>query len=244
MKKHPILVTWTLLCLIVTLSVNYFLPVSRNVSDVANALNNEIEPAGYAFAIWGLIYVLMAIWIIRAYFVRGYQQELYGKVLGWTSINLLFNGLWVISYGSGQIIVSLAIIVVILLTLIMIYRIISVNNEEVKPFMRLPISLYMGWVSVATIINVFNVFTDRGIESFLFLDEIAWTIIMLVIGWLLAFTLMKRFDDIIYPLPFIWAYVAIYVESTNMYVQYVSLGLAIVVGLFVLYQVILRLKNR
>ncbi len=65
-----------------------------------------------------------------------------------------------------QIIVSLAIIVVILLTLIMIYRIISVNNEEVKPFMRLPISLYMGWVSVATIINVFNVFTDRGIESF------------------------------------------------------------------------------
>ena len=69
----------------------------------------------------------------------------------------------------------------ILGTLMIVYSIIQ-HSRMTTWFMRLPISLYLGWISVATIVNVFVVFQANGIQHLLGLNELAWTIIMLLVG--------------------------------------------------------------
>jgi translocator protein len=91
-----------------------------------------------------------------------------------------------------------------------LYQSIVVSPDRGK-FDLFPFSIYIGWVSVATILNVGILFVSLGvdnIEGWLLSGEV-WTIILLIIGAILAISFMQIFRDSMYPLVFIWAYIAI-----------------------------------
>lgn len=130
----------------------------------------------------------------------------------------------------------------ILGTLMIVYSTIQ-HSRMTTWFMRLPISLYLGWISVATIVNVFVVFQANGIQHLIGLNELTWTIIMLLVGAVLGimFTLKNR--DAVYPLVFIWAYIAIAVKQSGnqpivitVIILVVLLAIAIIVGLIKRYR--------
>ncbi|YCA44893.1 hypothetical protein M1E11_06855 [Bacillus sp. JZ8] len=69
--KYFIISAINLLALLFTISTNYFFPESRNVSKISDSINAFITPAGYAFSIWGLIFLLLALYAIRQFLPKG-----------------------------------------------------------------------------------------------------------------------------------------------------------------------------
>lgn len=204
--------------LLTVLTVNYLanaLPIGgQTTGEVSDKVFTLFTPEGYAFAIWGLIYFLLTVWVIRQFFVNDEQKENDRKIGVWFFINAILNSLWVIVFQYEYFNVSIFIMVGILLTLIIIYRIIQ-HLPHSTWFMRFPFSVYIGWISVATIVNVFVIFEANGIEQLFGLDEQVWAIIMLIVGAILGVVFTLTQHDIAYSLVFIWAFIAIMVEQRD-----------------------------
>ena len=90
-------------------------------------------------------------------------------------------------------------------------------TEDTKKdgFFRLPFSLYLGWLSVATIIEVSILLKSNGLTTLFGLSEVVWSVIVLILGSGLAILVNVSKVDFVYPLVFIWAYIAIAIEQMN-----------------------------
>jgi len=204
--------------LLTVLTVNYLanaLPIGgQTTGEVSDKVFTLFTPAGYAFAIWGLIYFLLTVWVIRQFFVNDEQKENDRKIGVWFFINAILNSSWVIVFQNEYFNVSIFIMLGILLTLIIIYK-----NIQRLPhstwYMRFPFSVYIGWISVATLVNVFVIFEANGIERLIGLDEQVWAIIMLIVGAILGVIFTLTQHGIAYSLTFIWAFIAIMVEQSG-----------------------------
>ncbi len=112
---------------------------------------------------------------------------------------------------------SLAAMVLMLITLIVIYRrtrSITAPTSGEQWLVKLPFSIYLGWISVATIVNVSVVLEKNHWEGF-GLSGPAWAVIMLCAGTLLAVVVSFPFRDCRYPLVFMWAFTAIALEHKD-----------------------------
>ncbi|KQL58333.1 MULTISPECIES: tryptophan-rich sensory protein [Bacillaceae] len=212
---------------------------ATNVGTVANQDQALIQPAGFAFSIWGIIYFLLFIWIMRIFFVNRWSGEIYTRIGYWLPANFLLNSLWIIAFTQEWVFLSVIIIIGLLLTLIVIYF--KINRLDFRWYDRLPFSIYLGWVSVATIVNVFTWFVQSNTTTFLGLSEVPWTIIMLLVGTLLAVMIAFAYRDIFYPLVFIWAYSAIVVENSMPSIIVVTV-ICIAIQLALVVFILLRKK--
>lgn len=223
MKKYT---QWPVIYLIafaVMIFLNYW--SATNVGIVANQDPALIQPAGYAFSIWGIIYVLTFVWIIRLFFNGQKAQQVVDKVSFLPVINFLLNGFWIIAFTQEWLLASTIIIALLLINLVSMYtRLSDINNRHWLD--RLPFSIYFAWVTVATIVNIFTWFIGAGVDSFIGLSELPWTNIMLVVASLLMGYIAFRYKDIAFPLVFIWSYVAILLENQF---NYISLAIILII---------------
>ncbi len=223
MKKYT---QWPVIYLIafaVMIFLNYW--SATNVGIVANQDPALIQPAGYAFSIWGIIYVLTFVWIIRLFFNGQKAQQVVDKLSFLPVINFLLNGFWIIAFTQEWLFASTIIIALLLINLVTIYtRLSNINNRYWLD--RLPFSIYFAWVTVATIVNIFTWFIGAGVDSFIGLSELPWTNIMLVVASLLMGYIALRYKDIAFPLVFIWSYVAILLENQF---NYISLAIILII---------------
>lgn len=135
------------------------LPLNGNsTGSISDDNPTYITPAGYAFSIWGLIYVFLGLFAIYQMFPSTYASrpvnEAYGVVL---LLNALLNISWIISWHWLQLVVACAIIWAMWLTLLVI----KLRLTPFLPatwleyfFVQVPISLYIGWITCAAILNL------------------------------------------------------------------------------------------
>nr|WP_255550267.1 tryptophan-rich sensory protein [Sporosarcina sp. E16_3] len=216
------------------IAINY--SARSNVGVIANEKSALIQPAAYAFSIWILIYLLLFLWIIKGFFVRGKKVSVYIDLQVLIPVNFLLNGAWILAFTQQKILLSTVIILLLLLSLILIYRKIKKNVNR-GLFDLVPFSIYLGWISIASIVNVFTYFVRNDVISFLGIGELGWTVIMLIFGCALAvsFSLINR--DALYTLVFIWSYIAIYVKDQEEIINLVTLISIIIMSVTVLYVV-------
>ncbi|MEY8371552.1 tryptophan-rich sensory protein [Aerococcaceae bacterium 50-4] len=225
MKTHK---KWSIIYLIaftVMIFLNYW--SATNVGNIANQDPALIQPAGYAFSIWGPIYLVTFIWLIRL-FVKAKKGKQIVDTLGILPvINFLLNGAWIISFTQEWILLSTIVIALLLVNLVSIYTRLSRLNDR-HWFDRLPFSMYFAWITVATIVNIFTWFISTGIASFLGLSELSWTNILLVVATLIMGFISLKYKDMVYPLVFVWSFIGILVANQF---TYSSLGLILVLCL-------------
>lgn len=186
-------------------------------SDVGNVADDNptiIQPAGFAFSIWGMIYVLLLIWMIKLFFTKNEEQPLTQKLKYWPILNFLLNGIWIVVFTQQWMILSTIVILALLFTLIKIHTIISA--ELFHWYNRLPYSIYFAWVTIASIVNIFTLASNYNVESFLGMDEMIWTIIAIIAAVMIGIFVAWFFNDWLYPLIIIWPYLGIYVKSGGM----------------------------
>jgi translocator protein len=191
--------------------VNYLanaLPLNGKTTGALSAKYNVlITPAGYVFSIWGLIYTLLAVWVIYQALPKNINNIVFKKVGYWFVISCIFNCLWIFVWHFEKLILSLIVMIGLLLSLIIIYS--KIQNDENRPkYVLSPFSIYLGWVSIATIVNTSVILKYSGWNGF-GLSSQTWTIIMLMVGTILAFVFTLKNDDFLYPLVFVWAYMGV-----------------------------------
>ncbi|UOY91534.1 tryptophan-rich sensory protein [Ectobacillus sp. JY-23] len=240
MSKAKKLAVVNVVGFLLVLIVNY---VSQrggeNTSKISDSIDILFKPANYAFSIWGLIYLLLGTWVIRQFFATGNEAAMYERIGYWFFINCVLNSLWVILFAYKKFNLTLLCMLGILATLIVIYQ--KIQKSDVSRLYRLPFSIYLGWISVATIVNVFIVFYTNEITSFLGLNEQAWTIIMLIIGGVLGIWFTNKNNDLAYSLVFVWAYIAIMTryELTD-YIYRTALVMVVLLSVNAVWQLVKR----
>ncbi len=225
---------------VVMIAINY--SAGSSVEGIANEKSALIQPAGYAFSIWILIYFLLLLWIVKGFFVQGKKVSVYIDLQVLIPVNFLLNGAWILAFTQQKILLSTIIILLLLLSLILIYRKIK-HNVNRGLFDLIPFSIYLGWVSVASIVNVFTYFVHNDITTFLGIGELGWTVIMLIFGCALAVSFSLMNQDALYPLVFIWSYIAIYVKDQEQIINWVTLISIIIMSVTVLYVLISKVSR-
>ena len=203
----------TYIAMVVVNILSNTLPINnQTAAEISGRLDVLITPAGYVFSIWGVIYALLAIWLYllwKEYLSK--NKEIYSKLTFLFVLSCLLNISWLFSFHYEKFVLSTFIIIALLVVLIAIYLMYPVGDNRFSG--RLPFSIYLGWISVATIVNIS--YTLKFYDISLGIDEVTGTIILLIIAGLLAIIGRYRADDPYFALVFVWAIVGVAQSNEN-----------------------------
>lgn len=188
---------------------------------VSDSYPNLFAPAGLTFSIWGLIYLLLAghtlfqLGLFRRNRSTGHSAIL-NRIGILFTISSMANILWIFAWHYRMIPLSMFLMVVILICLILI------NNQtrkadlkKAEPWLvRLPFSVYLGWITVATIANATTLLVDLDWNGY-GLSEATWTVIILLVGIVIGIVTAIRNRDVPYGLVLIWAYSGILLKHVS-----------------------------
>ncbi|MCQ4087376.1 TspO/MBR family protein [Saccharibacillus sp. JS10] len=238
---------------IATLVVNALstlLPLGgRDTREISDMYKNLLTPAGFAFSIWSVIYLLLIGFVIYAFVAERKGRTTAAAPGPLFAISCVLNMAWLFCWQYLLLELSVVVMILFLITLILIYVRTRLNGQRTEVadilFVKVPFSIYLGWVSVATIVNISALLTKYDFNGF-GLGTAFWAIVMIVVASLLAFTIGFRFRDGLYPLVFAWALYAISVEQSDasQVVSTTALVASIVVAVFSVWMFIRSIMDR
>lgn len=158
---------------------------------------------------------------------------IYEKATPLYLLSSVLNISWILLWHYEFFLLTVLVMIGLLLTLIVLY--LTLKKEEPSFWEMVPFSVYLGWISVATIANISYYLKSIGWDGF-GLSDVAWTIIMLVVAAILAIAFARKNEDPVYPLVFVWALIGIGVKNAENHqsVSYFAYSLAAVLLLFIL----------
>ena len=228
------LVVATYLAMIATNVLANVLPINgRTTGAVSDAYPNLFAPAGLTFAIWGVIYLLLGAHLLYQLGVfHGTDADL--RVAGTSpvgglprraamervgvlfSVSSLVNVAWILSWHYDFILLSTVLLATMLVLLILITR--TILAADLSPrdraFVRLPFSVYFGWITVATIANITVWLVSIGWDGF-GIAEATWAVVIIAVGAIIGTAVIIRDSDIAYGLVLAWAYLGIWIKHTS-----------------------------
>ena len=224
-KNNITLKVFTTLSFIIMLAVNalaVILPINNTTpGQISDSYKNLFAPAGSTFAIWGVIYLLLAFFVLYQLGIFQVDKSpskvfLLERVRLFFIISSIANAAWIFSWHYRIIPLSMVLMLVMLTCLILIAQ--EMKNTKLllreKFFVRLPFSIYFGWITVATIANATVLLVSLGWNGFGISEQI-WTVAIILVGLLIGiFTTIKN-RDIAYGLVIVWGYAGIYLKHTS-----------------------------
>ena len=205
--------------LAVTLVVNTLattLPLGgRTTGEISDSFNILFVPAGYVFSIWGLIYLaLIGFAVFQA--LPAQQNNRAVRATGWWfALSCFANALWIVFWHYGYYPLTLVMMLTLLASLIVIYRRLAASGNPdtaTRWLVRFPFSLYLGWISVATIANVSAVLVNVGWDGSP-LSLVTWTVTMIAVAAGLSLLMLYRHRDLTYSGVIIWALIGILIKQ-------------------------------
>lgn len=196
------------------------LPINgKNTGDVSDSYPNLFAPTGITFVIWGVIYFMLACYIGYQLFSKNQSEEkvkLLNKIGIYFSISSLANLLWIFAWHYEIFWLSVLLILTMLYCLIIINTLIikqKLSNKE-KLFIKIPFSIYFGWITIATIANITAFITSLGVSGF-GQTQLFMAAIIIIIGFLISSTVILKNRDFTYGLVIIWAYIGIFIKHIS-----------------------------
>lgn len=224
----------TLVAIIGTLVVNtlsnFYPPGGQNVGEIANTIlaGVLITPANYAFAIWGVIYLGLVAYGIYQLGPNQRQDPIIRPVDWLLIVACIAQIVWIFLFTLQYFAWSVLAMLGILLPLIGAYLVLRMDHIDRKRrwYAVYPFSLYLAWISVATIVNVASALYDAGWHGGL--TSVAWTVIMILVSAVIAALVIVTRKDIPFTLVYVWAYVAIAVRHVDIAAIWLTAAIAAV----------------
>ncbi len=236
-----------LLATALTIAVNILsvaLPLNGQTPQaIANRFQVYFVPAVYVFSIWGLIYLVLILFTIFQLLPAYWDDPHLGRIGYLYIVSCAANIAWLFCWHYGLYVPSLVVMVVLLLTLIAIYLRLDVGRGQVPALVRwlvhLPFSLYLGWITVATIANATAVLYYLNWNG-LGLGQVLWTLIMLLAATAITAVVCLTRRDVAYALVIVWAFVGIGVKNIATLVVALPAFLAALIVVLVLVISLIR----
>ncbi|MEM6964516.1 MAG: hypothetical protein AAF573_07115 [Bacteroidota bacterium] len=204
--------------------VNYLsnaLPINgRTPGQISDSLPNEFVPAGLTFSIWGVIYLLLLGFVIYQakdlFRSKANNDSWFWQVGIFFILTCAANIGWIFVWHYGYYLISVGVMITFLVLLIIIYQRLNIGKVTVSSSVRWlvhhPFSVYLGWITVATIANVTAYLVSIGWDGFGIL-EVYWAIIMIIVAAYIGQRVLSSRGDIGYGLVLIWAFFGIVLKQ-------------------------------
>lgn len=215
---------YAILNLVITIGIiiwNYATNVmginGNTVGSLSDEYANLFTPAGYAFAIWGLIFIsLIAFCIFQV--IRAYTDNKDGTFIEqigpWYSLANLGNAAWLWFWLNEVTWLTVILMLFILFSLLKVIISLNMNSwnapRPIKTFVWFPIALYSGWITVATVANVSAYLAKINFDAIF--PETTWTIIMLLTAVLINILVVTKRNILVFGMVGVWALIAIAVR--------------------------------
>lgn len=247
----------TFLAMVTVNALANILPINGvGTGEVSDFYANLFAPAGITFAIWGVIYLLLALFVLYSFGAfkgkKGYSNEAIKRIKLCFALSSVANTAWIFAWHYKKIGITLILMLVIFITLMLTY--LRIRKEELtkkeQAFVSVPFSVYFGWITIATIANAVTYLVSIGWRGF-GVGENIWMIVIVIVGLLLGAATVLKNKDIAYGLVIIWAYAGILIKhlSTAFNAEYtgviITVSISIAVMIIAVLNVLLKkVKNK
>lgn len=214
-KKSKIGPIMNLLAFIVMIGVNALaniLPINGlTTGAVSDLYPNLFAPAGFTFAIWGIIYLALLTFVIYGFsgFDHGSLRLVYKRISYAFILSSLANAIWIFCWHYRLIPLSMLLMILMLISLMFIMhelKDLRLSRDE-NFFVRIPFGIYFGWITIATIANMTVLLVSLGWQGS-GMEEL-WMILILLVGLAIGGVTTLRNHDFAYGAVLIWAYLGI-----------------------------------
>ena len=231
--------TIAVLATIIVNALANIIPIGGNLTaDISDSIPNLFVPAGLTFSIWGVIYILIvcfACYQLADIFGKIKAKSDYlNKISFWFIIASSGNIVWIFLCHYEHVVLSTLPIIVLLISLLIIYLRLNIGNSDAsrkeRYFIHLPISVYLGWITVATIANITAALVTLNVNG-LFLGEAVWTVLVLIVALIITLLVLYHKQDIGYSTVIIWAFIGIMIkqyESHQLIVSFAGIACAVI----------------
>lgn len=251
-----ITVTISYLAMIAVNALANILPINGiQTGEVSDTYTNLFAPTGLTFSIWGVIYLLLLGFVLYQWGLFQKREESIGlmeELLQFVRIPFIIssiaNAVWLFTWHYDLIGLSTVFMLIILVSLIVVSRKLTSKELTVRDwiFLKLPFSIYFGWITIATIANITTMLVSWNWNGF-GLSEDIWTVMTLLAGVAIGMITMFRNKDLAYGAVILWGYIGILIKHQassgwngqygNVIVTlYISIALTIVAALFLIYK--------
>lgn len=224
MRQHKLFLSiLNLLGFLGTIIVNILanaLPINNKTTGaLSDQYPNLFVPAGFTFSIWGLIYILLAIFIIyqlKTTIRKDTQKSSFIENIGpFFFVSSIANIGWIFAWHYEIVSLSLFFMLLILGCLISIYIRLNIgkssSTKSERYLVHLPFSVYLGWITIATIANVIALLVDINWDKFGLVEQF-WAVVAIAIGIAIALSVLFKRKDIFYCLVVDWAFLGILIK--------------------------------
>jgi len=220
-----------LVTFVATLVVNYLTTtgvtgvngtsILQPIGNVSDQFDTLITPPGWAFSIWGVIYAGLLIFTIVQFIPQLKLDDYVGKVSVFFILSCLFNITWIVAFSLAtkvSILISVFLIFGLLISLIVIQMRCTFFSEKKTPFEigfgDVPISIYLGWIMTASILNV-AVCIRAWTESSQLDNENIWYIAIVIIATVLYILNIILRNNYVTMVVFSYVLIALVVKHQN-----------------------------
>ncbi len=236
----------------VTLLVNSLAGVGiiggKSTGAISDLYKTLITPAGYVFSIWGVIYVLLAVFVVFQLLPNESDRAFHRQIGLFFILSCAFNVSWIFLWQYELIGASVPLILGLLASLVWAYGRLKVGKSLVSTRERLavhlPYSVYFGWITVASIADIAAALVSVGWDGF-GISEVTWAIVFLIVALVVTLIVVFWRRDVAYGLVVIWALAGIGIGQ-NAYqdiVTIVEVGI-IAIGIAVVAVILISLLRR
>lgn len=216
MKKKSYFPIFSLITFIVTMIINYGSMVGmfgQTQEEVSNLYRNFITPEPFTFSIWGVIYALVLIFLIYQFYLQKkdrYNVEYLDKLNLLFIVSSIFNIGWNIMWTLDMIAISTLLIFAFTIVLAIINsHILEHKNHGYSKIIPIAFSIYLGWLTVATVTNVAALLIKMDITRLFGIEQQIMAAITYIIVALLAGFIILKIKNPLFNLPIIWAFIGI-----------------------------------
>ena len=191
----------------------------RSTKEISDSFPSFFTPAGYVFSIWSVLYLTQIAFAIYQALPSQANNPRIRAVRHPFVAACLFNGIWIIAWHSLIVPLSMVLMLGLLASLIVAYNRLEIGRtHDVSPAERwlvyLPFSLYLSWITVATVANAVSLLLNLNWNGFGISGEV-WAAVLVVVAAGLGATLSLARHDIGYNLVLLWAFGGIYVAHSS-----------------------------
>lgn len=204
------------LALVGALVVNYLanrLPLGgRTTGELSALYPNLFVPAGITFSIWGVIYLLVGAWAVVQFFPS--RASLGMRIAPAFAASSVLNAAWLVAWHDTRVGLSVGIMLGLLAVLLYINVLLRDAEPPVPLLPRLAFGIYLGWVLVATLVNLTAFLVSVGWEGG-GVSPANWASILVVVGTGVAVVTMRRLRTPFPGLAVGWAFAGIALNRWN-----------------------------
>jgi translocator protein len=191
----------------------------QTTGEVSADIPTLFTPAAYVFSIWGLIYLGLIAFAVYQALPAQRDAGFIDNIGCWFAATCLLNAGWIFAWHYERFVWTQVVMVGLLICLLVIYERLGIGRKNVESGVRwlvhMPFSLYLAWISVATIANTSVLLTVLGWDGW-GVSTTLWTIAVILVGGGLGLLMLWRRGEVAYPLVIVWAFVGIVVRRSDV----------------------------